>query len=145
MTLTELGRGDFFGEMALLDGQRRSADAIVAEDARLAAFRASIFVSFVRSSPDVCAGTAHGARQPIACAPTNFLRRSATRNVNVEEAAQLTFADRASDITRGVWRQLEIHHCCGPLFQRVGIDQHAGCWPKVVLIRYPYLLPQHRD
>ena len=37
VTLTELRRGDFFGEMALLDGQRRrSADAIVAEDARLA-------------------------------------------------------------------------------------------------------------
>src|SRR5437899_11078491 len=36
VTLTELGRGDFFGEMALLDGQRRSADAVVAEDSRLA-------------------------------------------------------------------------------------------------------------
>ena len=32
LTLTELGRGDFFGEMALLDGQRRSADAVVTED-----------------------------------------------------------------------------------------------------------------
>src|SRR6266550_4611219 len=31
VTLTELGRGDFFGEMALLvEGQRRSADAVVA-------------------------------------------------------------------------------------------------------------------
>src|SRR5439155_16429853 len=34
VTLTELGRGDFFGELALLDGQRRSADAVVAEGAR---------------------------------------------------------------------------------------------------------------
>src|SRR6266481_7377231 len=36
MTLTELGRGDFFGEMALLNGQRRqrrSASAVVAEEA----------------------------------------------------------------------------------------------------------------
>src|SRR5215467_12378208 len=33
VTLTELGRGDFFGEMALLDDQRRSADARIAEDA----------------------------------------------------------------------------------------------------------------
>src|SRR6266571_3995510 len=37
LTLAELGRGDFFGEMALLvDGQRRSANAVVAEEARLA-------------------------------------------------------------------------------------------------------------
>src|ERR1041385_6461946 len=34
LTLAELGSGDFFGEMALLDGQRRSADAVIAEDAR---------------------------------------------------------------------------------------------------------------
>ena len=35
VTLTELGRGDFFGEMALLNGQRRSADAVVADGSRL--------------------------------------------------------------------------------------------------------------
>ena len=32
VTLTELQRGDFFGEMVLLDGKPRSADARVAED-----------------------------------------------------------------------------------------------------------------
>src|SRR5438477_7660740 len=36
VTLAELGAGDFFGEMAMLDGQRRSANAIVIEDARVA-------------------------------------------------------------------------------------------------------------
>src|SRR5437667_6166 len=45
LTLTELGRGDFFGEMALLgDGQRRSADAVVAEDARLAVLFFNVWV-----------------------------------------------------------------------------------------------------
>src|SRR6266699_6778815 len=54
VTLTELGRGDFFGEMALLeDGQRRSANAVVAEDARLAVLSREHFLSFVRSSPNV--------------------------------------------------------------------------------------------
>src|SRR5262245_38390905 len=32
VTLTELHRGDFFGEMALIDGKPRSADARVGED-----------------------------------------------------------------------------------------------------------------
>src|SRR6266481_7631734 len=53
VTLTELGHGDFFGEMALLDGQRRSADAIVAEDARLAVLSREHFLSFVYSSPNI--------------------------------------------------------------------------------------------
>jgi CRP/FNR family cyclic AMP-dependent transcriptional regulator len=106
MTLTELGRGDFFGEMALLDGQRRSADAIVAEDARLAVLSREHFLSFVRSSPEVALEllTAFANRLRHT---DELLRRSATRNVNVEEAAQLTFADRASDIIAefgGSWK-----------------------------------------
>src|SRR5882724_9639058 len=47
LTLTELGRGDFFGEMALLDRQRRrSASAVVAEEARLAVLSREHFLSF---------------------------------------------------------------------------------------------------
>jgi uncharacterized membrane protein len=106
MTLTELGRGDFFGEMALLDDQPRSADAIVAEEARLAVLSREHFLSFVRSSPNVM--------QELLTALANrlrhtdeLLRRSATRNVNVEEAARLTFADRAADLIAefgGSWK-----------------------------------------
>jgi uncharacterized membrane protein len=91
-----LGRGDFFGEMALLDGQRRSADAVVAEDARLAVLSREHFLSFVRSSPNVAlellAALANRLRHT-----DEMLRYSATRNVNVEEAARLTLADRAAD------------------------------------------------
>src|SRR6266487_2467207 len=97
MTLTELGRGDFFGEMALLlDGQRRSADALVAEDARLAVLSREHFLSFMRSNPDVAlemlTALANRLRRT-----DELLRHSATRNVNVEEAAHLTLADRAAD------------------------------------------------
>lgn len=106
LTLTELGRGDFFGEMALLDGQRRSADAVVAEDARLAMLSREHFLSFVRSSPNVAlellAALANRLRQT-----DELLRHSATRNVNVEEAAQLTLANRAADIIAefgGSWK-----------------------------------------
>jgi len=107
VTLTELGRGDFFGEMALLlDGQRRSADAVVAEDARLAVLSREHLLSFMRSSPDVAlemlTALANRLRQT-----DELLRHTATRNVNVEEAARLTFADRAADIIAefgGSWK-----------------------------------------
>src|SRR5438445_2539818 len=106
VTLTELGRGDFFGEMALLGGQRRSADAVVAEDARLAVLSGEHFLSFVRSSPNVAlellAALANRLRHT-----DEMLRHSATRNVNVEEAARLTLADRAADISAefgGSWK-----------------------------------------
>src|SRR5437868_15406474 len=89
LTLAELGRGDFFGEMALLDGQRRSANAVVAEEARLAVLSREHFLSFVRSNPNVALEmlTAFANRLRRT---DELLRRSATRNVTVEEAAPLT-------------------------------------------------------
>src|SRR6184192_1627347 len=36
VTLAELGPGDFFGEMSIIDRRGRSADATVIQDARLA-------------------------------------------------------------------------------------------------------------
>jgi CRP/FNR family transcriptional regulator, cyclic AMP receptor protein len=106
MTLAELGRGDFFGEMALLGVHRRSADAVVAEEARLAVLSREHFLSFVGSSRDVAlemlTALANRLRRT-----DELLRHSATRNVNVEEAAHLTFADRAADIMAefgGSWK-----------------------------------------
>ena len=106
VTLTELGRGDFFGEMALLNGQRRSADAVVAEGARLAILSREHFLSFMRSSPDVALEMLTALANRLRHTD-ELLRRSATRNVNVEEAAQLTLADRAADIIAefgGSWK-----------------------------------------
>ena len=106
MTLTELGRGDFFGEMVLLDGQRRSADAVVAEDARLAVLSRDHFLSFVRSSPNVALEMLTALANRLRHTD-ELLRHSATRNVNVEEAAQRTLADRAADVIAefgGSWK-----------------------------------------
>ena len=109
LTLTELGRGDFFGEMALLDG-RRSANAVVAEDARLALLSREHFLSFMRSSPDVAlemlTALANRLRRT-----DDLLRHSTTRNVNIEEAAHLTLADRAADIIAefgGSWKFISL-------------------------------------
>jgi CRP/FNR family transcriptional regulator, cyclic AMP receptor protein len=100
VTLANLGRGDFFGEMALLDGERRSADAVVAEDARLALLSRKHFLSFMRSSPDVALEMLTALANRLRHTD-ELLRHSATRNVNVEEAAQLTLGDRAADMIAG--------------------------------------------
>src|SRR2546429_9173504 len=105
-TLTEFSRGDFFGDMALLDGQRRSADAVVSEGARLAMLSREHFLSFMRSNPDVALEMLTRLANRLRHTD-ELLRRSATRNVNVEEAAQLTLADRAADLIAefgGSWK-----------------------------------------
>jgi CRP/FNR family cyclic AMP-dependent transcriptional regulator len=106
VTLTELYRGDFFGEMALLDGKPRSADARVAEDARLAVLSREHFLSFMRNNPNVALEMLTALANRLRHTD-ELLRHSATRNVNVEEAAQLTLADRAADIIAefgGSWK-----------------------------------------
>ena len=106
VTLTELGRGDFFGEMALLDRKPRSADAVVKEDARLAVLSREHFLSFVRSNPNVALEMLTALANRLRHTD-ELLRHSATRNVNVEEAAQLTLADRSADLIAefgGSWK-----------------------------------------
>ena len=106
LTLAENAQGDFFGEMALIDGRQRSADAHVIADARLAILSRPDFLSFVRSSPDM-------ALEMLA-ALTDRLRRTdellrgrVSRNVNDEERARATMADRAADMIAefgGSWK-----------------------------------------
>ncbi|HOG17832.1 MAG: cAMP receptor protein [Syntrophaceae bacterium PtaU1.Bin231] len=47
VALAILGRGDFFGEMALLDGLPRSADAVALEDSHLYVLNRRDFLSFL--------------------------------------------------------------------------------------------------
>lgn len=53
VTLALLGPGDFFGEMALLEGLPRTATATVIEDARLIEVDESTFESLVRRSSEI--------------------------------------------------------------------------------------------
>ncbi|MGE5207761.1 MAG: DUF1003 domain-containing protein [Alphaproteobacteria bacterium] len=96
VTLTELERGDFFGEMALLDGKPRSADAVVQENARLAVLSREHFLSFVRRNPNVALEMLTALTNRLRHTD-ELLRHTATRNLNVEEAAHLTLGDRAAD------------------------------------------------
>ena len=106
VTLAELARGDFFGEMAILDGKPRSADATVIEDARLAVLSRDDFLAFVHANTDVAL--------KMLSAITNRLRRTdemlrqrVTRNANEVEDERMTLADRMADAVSefgGSWK-----------------------------------------
>jgi len=139
-TLTELGRGDFFGEMALLDGQHRSADALVSEDARLAVLSRDHFLSFMRSNPNVALEMLTALVNRLRHTD-ELLRHSTTRNVNVEEAAQLTLADRASDVIAefgGSWKFI----LAAVFFFNVWVWVNASLQllGKTAFDAYPYLM-----
>jgi CRP/FNR family transcriptional regulator, cyclic AMP receptor protein len=53
LTLNVLGPGDLFGEIALFDGQPRTADAIAAEASELFTVRRSDFLSYLEREPRV--------------------------------------------------------------------------------------------
>ncbi|HYI02132.1 Crp/Fnr family transcriptional regulator [Hyalangium sp.] len=55
-TLALLERGDFFGELALLDGEPRSTDAVAREETELLSLQQESFHRFLESSPQVALG-----------------------------------------------------------------------------------------
>jgi uncharacterized membrane protein len=96
VTLAELAQGDFFGEMALIDGRQRSADATVFEEAQLAVLSRKAFLSFVRSSPDLALVMLSALTDRLR-RTDELLRGRVSRNANDEERARSTVADRAAD------------------------------------------------
>jgi uncharacterized membrane protein len=106
ITLAELAQGDFFGEMSIIDGRQRSADAGVIENARFAILSRPDFLAFVRSNPDVALGML-GALTDRLRRTDELLRSRVSRNANEEERRRATVADRAADMIAefgGSWK-----------------------------------------
>lgn len=104
--LAELAQGDFFGEMSIIDGRQRSADAKVIEDAQLSILSRDAFLSFVRSNPDVALEMLSALTERLR-RTDELLRSRVSRNANEEEQARLTLADRAADLIAefgGSWK-----------------------------------------
>jgi CRP/FNR family transcriptional regulator, cyclic AMP receptor protein len=104
--LASLGHGDFFGEMVMLDGQGRSADATVTEDSRLAVLTRENFLTFVSSDTRIVLEMLSAITQRLR-RTDDLLRHRVSRNANEEDARNLTLADRAADtIARfgGSWK-----------------------------------------
>lgn len=100
VTLAELSGGDFFGEMAILDGKARSADATVVENSRLAVLSRDKFISFVRRNPDVALKMLTAITLRLRHTD-ELIRQRVSRNANEELAARRTRADILADKVAG--------------------------------------------
>jgi CRP-like cAMP-binding protein len=93
IVLAELARGDFFGEMAIIDGKKRSADAVISEDALLAVLSRDNFLRFIRDNPmvalEMLSATFGRLRRT-----DKLLQQRVSRNVNVVYEKSLNTLDR---------------------------------------------------
>ncbi len=96
IVLAELARGDFFGEMAIIDGKNRSADAFVLDDARLAVLSRENFLSFIDGNPIVALKMLSATFSRLRHTD-KMLQQRVSRNVNEEQDKRMTIADRAAD------------------------------------------------
>lgn len=96
VTLKELGPGEFFGELAVLDRGPRSTNATAIGETTLHRLSSDDFQAFLMKHPDVAIDVICeiGARMR----QTNMLvSQRATRNINVEMEERATFGQRVAD------------------------------------------------
>jgi len=96
IVLAELAQGDFFGEMAIIDGQQRAAGATVIEDAHLLVLSRDNFLRFINSNPGVALEMLSAVFQRLRHTD-KMLQQRVSRNVNEEQDKRMTIADRAAD------------------------------------------------
>jgi len=106
IVLAELAQGDFFGEMAIIDGQQRAAGATVIEDAHLLILSRDNFLRFINSNPGVALEMLSAVFQRLRHTD-KMLQQRVSRNVNEEQDKRMTIADRAADVIAefgGSWK-----------------------------------------
>ena len=138
VVLADLRSGEFFGELVLLDGKPRSADAVVVEDATLAILSRSTFLSLIDRQPgialEVLSAMAHRLRRT-----DELLRHRVARNANEEEAARATVADRAADLIAsfgGSWKFIIAAIC----FLAAWVAGNSWLLHQKVFDPFPYIL-----
>jgi uncharacterized membrane protein len=93
VTLSELTPGAFFGEMAVLDGGTRSANATAVGETRLHCLRSSDFQAFLLDHPNAALEVIRGFG--VRLRQTNaIVSRQVTRNANVIHEQGLSRLDR---------------------------------------------------
>jgi CRP/FNR family transcriptional regulator, cyclic AMP receptor protein len=96
VTLAELEPGAFFGELSLLDGSSRSANATAAEDSELLRLSKSDFHEFMLKNPVVALGMMSELGTRLR-QTTQLVSQRATRNLNEEMEERMSLGDRIAD------------------------------------------------
>jgi CRP-like cAMP-binding protein len=95
VTLAELGPGDFFGEMAVIDGGTRSASATAIDDCTLGCLRRRSFEAFLVGHPPAALDVMRGLGARLRQTNTLVAERS-TRNANELYDRSLSRIDRVA-------------------------------------------------
>ncbi len=96
VTLAELVPGDFFGEMSVLDGGERSANAVVAADSLLHRLSRADFEQFLLAHPQAALEVIRGITSRLR-QTTLMVSQRISRNINEEMDERLTFGQRIAD------------------------------------------------
>jgi len=93
VTLAELEPGAFFGEMSVLDGGKRSANATALDDSTLLCLRRERFEDFLLRNPKAAVEVIRGIGERLR--QTNLLvSQRVTRNANIVHEQSLSALDR---------------------------------------------------
>jgi CRP/FNR family transcriptional regulator, cyclic AMP receptor protein len=101
LVLRVLGPGDVFGELALLDGEPRSADAVAQEVCQLVLLQRSDFLAFVEARPKVA---------------TNLLAALSRKlRFTTQQAQEVAFLDVPARLARTVLGQATVENGGAPV------------------------------
>jgi CRP-like cAMP-binding protein len=95
VTLSELGAGDFFGELAVIDGEPRSANASAIEDCTLGCLARHVCEAFLLEHPRVALDVIRGLGARLRQTDSLVAGRAA-RNANVVHQEHLSALDRVA-------------------------------------------------
>lgn len=136
--LADLRPGEFFGELALLDGKPRSANAVLVETSTLTVLSRATFLAFIDRRPgislELLSAMAHRLRRT-----DELLRHRVAKNANEEQAARATIADQAADaIARfgGSWKFIT----AAMVFLGAWVFGNSWLLYHKVFDPYPYIL-----
>ena len=96
VVLTSLSDGDFFGELAVLEGSPHSANARVAGTTELLEMSRNDFLELLKREPEVSLSVMNLMARRLRQTDEVLLRR-ASRNVNEEMEERYSLADRLAD------------------------------------------------
>jgi CRP/FNR family transcriptional regulator, cyclic AMP receptor protein len=96
LVLNTIGPGELFGEISLLDGGPRTASAATLEDCELLVMSRDDLVELVGRHPHAAIAMLTVVGQRLR-STDEFLRSHSSRNPNIEEEVQMTFAGHLAD------------------------------------------------